>query len=403
MMSSVIKQLRAILFWCHLITGVSVGVVVLVMSATGALLAYERQIVHWTDVRGLNAATPAGAQALTVDAIVARVGTVPMSMTWRADAPRLVEISPTRDQLLYVDAFTGDVLRRGDPGVRAFFARVRDWHRWLGASGSDPASRGRGRAITGVANVGFLFLVLSGFWLWWPRNWTREAFRALVFFRRRLRAKARDFNWHHVIGIWSLVPLFVIVFSGVVMSYAWANALLYRTFGDKPPTAPAPPAGGQRAQSASHTPDAPTVPARIDAMLASAKQKSPDWRSITVTIPRTPSAPVSFAIDRGTGGEPHKRATLTLDPVTGAEQRWQTFASLSAGQRARAVVRFGHTGEILGVLGQTIAGLVSLGAMVMVWTGISLAIRRLAAWRRRGTAGERDMPDSATSPRARSA
>jgi len=38
-------------------------------------------------------------------------------------------------------------------------------------------------------------------------------------------------------------------------------------------------------------------------------------------------------------------------------------------------------GEIFGIAGQTIAMLASLGAIVLVWKGFSLGIRRYAAWR----------------------
>ena len=43
-------------------------------------------------------------------------------------------------------------------------------------------------------------------------------------------------------------------------------------------------------------------------------------------------------------------------------------------------LRWLHTGEALGVVGQTIAGLASLGAAVLVWTGLSLALRRARAY-----------------------
>jgi uncharacterized iron-regulated membrane protein len=36
-----------------------------------------------------------------------------------------------------------------------------------------------------------------------------------------------------------------------------------------------------------------------------------------------------------------------------------------------------HTGEALGIVGQTIAGLVSLTSILIVWTGLALAWRRL--------------------------
>ncbi|MGW8369240.1 MAG: PepSY domain-containing protein, partial [Gammaproteobacteria bacterium] len=63
--------------------------------------------------------------------------------------------------------------------------------------------------------------------------------------------------------------------------------------------------------------------------------------------------------------------------ISGEVASWQPFESQSPGRRARSWVRFLHTGEALGIVGQTIAGLVSLTTLVMVWTGLALAYRRL--------------------------
>ena len=48
-----------------------------------------------------------------------------------------------------------------------------------------------------------------------------------------------------------------------------------------------------------------------------------------------------------------------------------------------------HTGEVLGIPGQTIAGLATAGSVVLVWTGLALAWRRWRAWlKRRASARE---------------
>ncbi len=47
--------------------------------------------------------------------------------------------------------------------------------------------------------------------------------------------------------------------------------------------------------------------------------------------------------------------------------------------RLLATVRFGHTGEYGGLPGQVIGALASLGACMLVYTGLSLTIRRLRA------------------------
>ena len=99
-----------------------------------------------------------------------------------------------------------------------------------------------------------------------------------------------------------------------------------------------------------------------------------DWRAISLRPPSSPGAPFVFMIDRGDGGQPHLRSTLTLDGRTGEVTRYESFADLTLGRRIRNTMRFAHTGEALGIPGQTIAGIVSAGGAVLVWTGLSLAL-----------------------------
>ncbi len=114
-----------------------------------------------------------------------------------------------------------------------FFGAVTGWHRWFNATGD---SRPAARAITGASNVAFLFLILSGIYLWLPRIWKWAAFKArLLFNEKATTAKARDFNWHHVFGIWSAIPLAVVVATATVFSYPWASDLVYRIAGESPP------------------------------------------------------------------------------------------------------------------------------------------------------------------------
>jgi uncharacterized iron-regulated membrane protein len=99
------------------------------------------------------------------------------------------------------------------------------------------------------------------------------------------------------------------------------------------------------------------------------------------------SGAVTFIIDTGTGGQPQRTARLTLAQATGAVLAWQPFASESRAARVRSILRYAHTGEVLGVAGQALAGLVSAGTVLLAGTGIALALRRLAAWRRRRSPG----------------
>ena len=407
--------LRKCLFWCHLVAGVSAGIVVFIMSVTGALLAYERQIIAWADTHQYRAAPPsAGAPRLSMEAIIAKVydaepGTAFTTVVVRADPSAPVGFG-SGQRMLYVNAYTAQVMGDGSPGVRRFFRLMTDWHRNLALAGE---RRAIGRTITGACNLAFLFIVASGFYLWWPRTWTRRHVRSLTMFSSSARGKARDFNWHNVIGFWSAIPLFVIVLGSVVISYPWATDIVYRIVGEAPPPRqrPATPAGGATGTAqgqnagAARRPDgrdsngpgrggSRRPPEGIDALWARAEQQVPGWRCISFRLPTAADAPLVFTIDTGTGGQPQKRATLTLNRSTAQVVRWEPFASMSSGRQVRSWLRFAHTGEVYGIVGQTIAGLVSAGASVLVYTGLMLAFRRFLAWRvrvrnaRRAAAGD---------------
>jgi uncharacterized iron-regulated membrane protein len=374
------QKLRRIIFWCHLPVGVIAGVVILIMCVTGVLLSYEKQITSWADTRGYRAAPPnPDAQHLPIETLITRArethGASPTAVTLKADPAAPAEIAFGRETTLFANPYSGTILGEGSQRTRTFFRVVTDWHRWLGAKGDN---RNVARAITGACNLGFLFLVTSGFYLWWPRNWDRKALRNVTWFRRRLPAKARDFNWHNVIGFWSAAPLFLVVLSAVVISYTWAGNLVYRIVGETPPAPranqPAPaPASNKESGS-------PVGTANLNSAWLRAEQQVSDWQSISLQLPASASAQLTFNIDRGNGGQPQKRAQLVLDRATGDVVRWEPFSSYTRGRRLRSILRFTHTGEVLGIVGQTIAGLVSAGGSILVITGLALAIRRLLAF-----------------------
>ncbi|MBS1810374.1 MAG: PepSY domain-containing protein [Acidobacteria bacterium] len=380
------QQFRKVLFWCHLICGVIAGMIILVMSVTGVLLTYEKQMTWWADTRNYQIAVPAGATRLPVEELIAKVqaaqNAAPTGLTVRADNTAPVALSFDRGRTVYANPYTGGVLGEGAPGMRNFFHVVTDWHRWLGTEG---AGRATGRAITGVCNLAFLFIVVSGLYLWFPRKWNWAQLRNILWFRRGLPSKARDFNWHNVIGFWSLVPLFLIVLSGVVISYPWAGNLAYRVVGENPPTQPARPPGPPPGAPGQGGGNATISTEGLNQAWARAEQHTSDWKSLSLRLPNNADAPLAFTVDRGTGGEPQKRATLTLDRKTGDVAKWEPFSSFTAGRQLRTFLRFAHTGEVAGLTGQTIAGIVSLGGVVLVWTGLALAWRRFRAWKTRRT------------------
>ena len=147
------KTFRKVLFWFHLSAGVTAGLVILLMAATGVLLTYEKQLTDWADTRTYHVSSSApGARPLPTATLLARaeeaVGARPYNMTVLANpaAPVILGFpNPEGGGLrtVYVDPYTGAVLGEGAPQVRAFFHTVTEVHRWFGLEGK---GRSAGRA-----------------------------------------------------------------------------------------------------------------------------------------------------------------------------------------------------------------------------------------------------------------
>ena len=384
------KRFRKFIFWCHLSAGVIAGLVILIMSVTGALLAFQPQIERFAE-RDVRTVQPPEreAQRLSTQALFAKVREArpdlkPTGLTLQSDPTAAASFALGRDGILYVNPYTGDVTGESAKGVRSFFQVVTDWHRWLGTSGD---GRATGRAVTGACNAAFLVLAISGLFLWWPKKWTRKSLSSITVFKRGLKGRTRDFNWHNVTGFWCALVLVILTATGMVMSYQWANNLLYTMTGSPVPPA-AQPQGPQASANQSANQSALEVPGNLDQLLSRAQEQTTQWDSINMRLPMRSDAPASFTF-RGIGEwNPIASSQVTIDPATTEVVRSEPYSSLSLGRRLRIWARTTHTGEAGRLPGQIIACIASLGGGLLVWTGLSLAWRRFRAWRLRARTGE---------------
>ncbi len=377
---------RAI-FWTHLVVGVAFGLVILLMSVTGVLLTYERQIVAFLENRAVE--RPENTGPLGIDALLQKAlenGARPGdTLVISNQEGAVARVSVGRRENYLLDPYTGSRIENAAQGAKAFFETVTGLHRWFALTGE---SRPAARAVTGAANLGLLFLLVSGLYLWWPKSWKWQIVRMNLLFRRNLpTSKARDYNWHHVFGIWALVPLFAVVVSGVVISYPWAGDAVSAIFGPVTPAQPGRSADGPLRARSAKTGD----PVSLELIADTLRQQEPDWQTLSIKLPRENAARVLVTVDTGNGVQLSRQKTFAVARTSGEIIGVTGLEDQSAGRRARVFLRFLHTGEVFGVLGQTLAGLGSLAAVFMFYTGFALAYRRLVQpiFRRRfaGSAG----------------
>ncbi|MDQ4120531.1 MAG: PepSY domain-containing protein [Acidobacteriota bacterium] len=370
------KTFRKIIFWLHLTAGVFAGIVILIMSVTGALLAFQPQIEAFieSDVRKIQ--VPENAQRLDIQTLLSRVQTAkpeikPTNLTIKSELGEAAALALGREGTLYVNPYTGEITGENSKSARAFFQFTTDWHRWLALSGEN---RAIGKAITGACNLAFLVLAITGIYLWFPRRWSWKNVKAVGVFRFDQKGKARDFNWHNVAGIWTSLVLIVLTATAVVISYQWASNLVYYATGNTPP-APQQPAPQQQ-QSNNNARF--VVPENVSFLFSRAEQQAPGWKSIALRLPISETA--VFTVDEGKYLNKFGRSTLTLNANTAETIKWESYGEQNAGRQLRSWMRFTHTGESFGIVGQIIAFIGCLGGSLLVWTGLALALRRFRGW-----------------------
>lgn len=370
-------MIRKVIFWTHLVVGIITGIVTLNLCVTGALLSFEEQTVDWAESSPL-ALPPAGmTECLPLDELLGKVAKVessrPSNVRITNDPRSPVRINFANRTTLCANAYTGAVIGRGATSLRAFYRSVRNLHVGLLPSGS----ANTGYTIVNVCNLAFIFLALSGIYLWWPRKWHWRALRSSIAIRFDVGGKQRDWNWHNAFGFWALIPLLFIAASGVVLSYSEVNQAMIRfalKYGPAPVAAP-------RLPISNNTMEKPGWPQ----ILAAVKQSVPRWRSMNISWPGPTGTNVSIMVFEGAGGETMKMDFVNVDQATGSITQLKKWQNRDTGERARAIARLGHTGQILGLAGQVLACLACLAGVLLVYTGIALSCRRFFGRKRRGS------------------
>ncbi len=369
------RVFRKAVFWLHLIAGVLGGIVIFIMCVTGAALSFEKNIIEYVE-RGERVVEVGerrlSAYELLNGVVTARPGSMPSSLLLTDDPAAAAVVGLGREGRVYVDPYTGVIKGDGNANARKFFGLMTDLHRWIGLSGD---GRTVGKAITGASNLMFLFLAISGIYIWFPRKLTLRHLRPRLWFKSGMGGRANDFNRHHVVGFWCSLVLVVLTVTAAVISYQWAANLLYTLTGNEAPPAQRSAPGPGPAEAAPFT-----VPANIDQLWSTAERQADGAKSISLRLPVTNDA--VFTIDEGKSWNIFARSTLTLDAGTGSTIKWDAYEDRNSAQKLRSWFRFTHTGESFGIVGQFIGFVACLGGAYLVYTGLSLAVRRFSRWLR---------------------
>lgn len=354
---------RSRLLQMHRYSGLTVGLVILLMAVTGASIAFRPELEPVFNRELLTVPTCTGrvpVDTLTANAAVLRpIATLDYVrlVAGEPDAPRMPSamVRFTDQHFVYLNPCTGAVL-----GERARYGgllgTIEKIHRFRFMK--------NGSLITGTSAMVFgVLLVCGGAMLWWPRSGWRDAFSL----RSGTTRAVSTYRLHRTAGIYGSLILLSMVLSGLPQAFDWYAHGLYTLVGS--PTPAKPPKSEVPATGATHLP--------LERFWQTALSLSPQPRDALMHIPEKPRAPVEmYLIDRDA---PHAnaRTMLYLDAYTGKVLKYVPYAQSSLGHKLYFWLLSWHTGLVGGVFGKLLLMFGALCVPVLAYTGICNTLRRM--------------------------
>ena len=346
--------MRRVILNIHLAIGLAAGLIVVVLGATGAILAFEPELDRLSH-RQISYVTPGGRALSLVEignAISLKYPGESIIAYLPSRAPDLSTQVILSRGIVSVNPYTGQVLGLRTRG-QSFLGVVRALHVRL-------ATGEIGRAIVKWSTFATLLSVISGLYLWWPVKRMRIG--------GRLWSARFWYDLHSSVGFFSLLPIVVLVATGTVIGFEDQA----QWFIDN--------VTGARAINKSESIASP-------AMKSERSQISPD-QAVALASAQLQGAFTSRVQMPQFGGsyvieldDRHNRFTgeqnfISLDPSNGRIISARLSSSLSFGQRFIALNDAIHTGNILGLSTKILALVTSLLVPLQAVSGLLIWLRR---------------------------
>ena len=218
----------------HLWLSVPFGILITLICFSGAALVFEKEVMELCH-RELYFVKKVEAAPLPMEQLMTKVAaTLPDSVSVTgvnisSDPERAyqVTLSKPRRASMYVDQYTGEITGKYERAP--FFNFMFRMHRWLLDSMKQDGGIFWGKMIVGTTTLMFVFVLISGVVVWWPR--TRKALKNSLKIVANKGWRRFWYDLHVAGGMYALVFLLAMALTGLTWSFQWYRTGFYKTFG----------------------------------------------------------------------------------------------------------------------------------------------------------------------------
>jgi len=363
-------KLKTILISIHLWVGVLSGLVVIILGLTGCVLTFVDEIRPLVYRDRMEVASTKETQ-LSLQIMLQNARNI-----WGKNKPvSALEIqnSPNKTfhfrayqedsnegiwywnekkyyESLFMDPYTGKLVFHEQSEFEFF--RVILYLHWSLLFKTD-----LGQPVVGIATLLYLILLLTGIYLWWPKN--KKARRVRFWFRWKADTgnKRKNYDLHSILGFYSLSVGIVIALTGLVFAFPWFSNGVQRLLNIRTQVETSP---------VINTEQEIPIEKPLDNILADVKKKYPDATAYHFYFPRGGSSVVTILARYESI---FKTTQAQYNVISGRLIQASTYEGKDGREKLRDINYGIHTGSILGLPSKILVFLISLVSASLPITG----------------------------------
>lgn len=346
----------------HLWLGLGSGLIVFIAALTGSILVFEKEIDKAINPEYYNVSA-IGTTKKTIDyctdILQKQYSIKKITRIYTFNDPArtmqvLAKDSDKKAQFFSIDPYTGKVLAT-TPQESRFFVVVLSLHRQLLLGDT-------GQIIMGTSCLIFVFMLISGIILWWPKKIKNLKQRLTVKWSGSFKRVNWDF--HSTFGFYSFLVLLIISLTGLSFAFDWFQDGVYLL-----------------ADGTTKRPSAKVKnPTKIDPKLNNTAFYQSIYDKADSIFPYTGNIQIRMPVDTINSilvlkeniekTIPNQSSAAYFDKYTAKEIEARPYEAFSTGDKLKRLNYPIHTGSIYGLPTKILAFLVCLFALTLPITGL---------------------------------
>ena len=215
----------------HLWLGLSSGIIVFIIAITGCLYAFQEEIQNITEeyrfVEKQNNPflLPSQLEQIAKKELPDKaLHAIKYNGAEKSAEAIFFHYGPTYYYIVYLNPYSGKVLEKTNMDEGSFrFILDGHFYLWL--------PHEIGQTVVASATLVFLILLLSGLFLWYPKNKNATKQRFWFQWKKGTKWKRKNYDLHNITGFYTLSIALIFVITGLVWGFQWFAYSYYTVLG----------------------------------------------------------------------------------------------------------------------------------------------------------------------------